>query len=237
MFTSHKIARILGTDLKVHPSILILLAVLILPAISDGQGEVLKRVIFAGLILTSITLHEFGHILMARRLGHATGDINLNALGGLATINAIGLTPKSELLISAAGPAVNLVLGLVSLGIYILFDPPADTIVQYIILSIIATNAILMAFNLIPIFPLDGGRILRSILAVFFGKRIGTFLALGAGMVLLVPMSVYAVMSYNIILGIICLFAISFSFFEYRRLRQSIVITRDKNLQDQGLGA
>ncbi|MFX4300328.1 M50 family metallopeptidase [Pseudosulfitobacter pseudonitzschiae] len=220
MFVSRRLATILGTDLNIHPSVLILLAVVIGPSIGEGQQEITKSIIFAGLILASITLHEFGHILMARRLGHETGDINLNAMGGLATIKSNTMPPKDEFLVSIAGPAVNLIIASAIFLLFLIVDAADDTLMEFVIMTAIATNVVLLVFNMLPVFPMDGGRVLRSLMAIPFGLYAGTLIALSVGVVILVPMTIYAVTSLNFILIFICLFLLTYSVFEFFRIRQ-----------------
>jgi Zn-dependent protease len=118
---------------------------------------------FAGLLFitiafTSVLLHELGHALVARRLGVHVSGIELSFLGGAAKMMQMPRTPDHEIAIAAAGPAVSLMLGGAGLGLGALLHAPLLATIGWI-------NLVLAGFNLIPALPMDGGRILRALLA------------------------------------------------------------------------
>lgn len=118
--------------------------------------------IFAALVV-SILFHEFGHAFVARRLKFQVVGIELTLFGGMAKIADFRPTPNAEILISLAGPAVSLLLGLFGLGVWYIFG-------GYLLLLISLLNLILLgAINLVPAVPIDGGRVFRALLA----KRLG----------------------------------------------------------------
>lgn len=218
MLISRKIFTALQTDVKVHPSFLILLAIIFIPVIDQSGEEILRRLIFTFGLVLCVTLHEFGHIFMARRLGYRTGDIILNMLGGLAHVEFAKQSPKSDILVAAAGPLVNLVLGLSAALLYFILRPAGDSLLEYSLMAFTAINAIMMLFNLLPIFPLDGGRILRGFLTLIFGSDKGARISLVAGVVLCLPLLGYALWNAYIILTGICLLILLFSFYDWRQL-------------------
>lgn len=114
-----------------------------------------------GLVL-SVTLHELGHALAARRFGIATRDIVLYPFGGVASIEGMPEDPDQEIPIALAGPAVNVVLAAIGGAAYQIYDHP-------VIMSFVASNLLMGLFNLIPAYPMDGGRVLRSLLAKWLG--------------------------------------------------------------------
>ena len=135
-----------------------------------------------------VLLHEFGHIIMAQYLGVATGDITLYPIGGIAKVT-IPRSAKKEMLIVFAGPAVNLVLALVFFVLLFLL-PELPTVLSFLSFCCIS-NIVLFVFNLLPIFPTDGGRLLRAAL-FFFVKDYykSTLVSVRIGQILEVSMAV-----------------------------------------------
>ena len=135
-----------------------------------------------------ILLHEFGHAIAARCFGVPTRDIIITPIGGLARLVRMPIKPIEELLITVAGPAVNLVIaGLFYAFLYGTRQPMSLTgngqeLVAFPQLLMWA-NVVLFLFNLIPAFPMDGGRILRSSLSIFFGHQRATRAAVIIGKV------------------------------------------------------
>ena len=121
----------------------------------------------------SILLHEVGHMLEARRRRIPTGDITLHIFGGLASMYASPRTPGAQATIALAGPAVTLILGVVFFGCEFLAKTTGQSEALIAVLYYLwFINAILLVFNLIPAFPLDGGRVLHAILWAASGKQL-----------------------------------------------------------------
>lgn len=170
---SWKIARIAGIDIYVHATFFILILWLSLIYWKAGGTllAVLSGVGFILLLFTSVVLHEFGHALTARRFGIRTRNITLLPIGGVALLEKMPDDPREEIIVALAGPAVNLVIALLLFiasgvnGAFISAEPLAladGGFLQRLMLM----NIFLALFNLIPAFPMDGGRILRAILAI-----------------------------------------------------------------------
>ena len=142
----------------------------------------------------SVILHEYGHILMAQRLDYKTGDIILFPFGGLAAIDTVAMRGRHEALIALAGPAVNLIIALVFLVLLVLsWSLPvfgiSDIVMENLLLPVLVVNLVIMAFNLLPLFPMDGGRVLRGFLAELTGHcpaTIFTVLVTWMGSILLI---------------------------------------------------
>lgn len=139
------------------------------------------------LVFFCVVLHEYGHALMARRYGIGTQDIIITPIGGLARLQGMPAEPKGELMIAIAGPLVNLVIAILLLLIFYalgigIISPDVDDLsilvnpIGFLHLVMIL-NFILFAFNLIPAFPMDGGRILRALLSIKLGKQKATLIA------------------------------------------------------------
>jgi Zn-dependent protease len=136
-------------------------------------------------LFACILLHEFGHILMARRFGVRTPDVILLPIGGVARLERIPDEPKQELLIALAGPAVTLTIIVVLYAILRATAGPVNllqlTPETPFLAFLVAVNIYLLLFNLIPAFPMDGGRVLRALLASRLGLLRGTRIAATLG--------------------------------------------------------
>ncbi|NJN77698.1 MAG: hypothetical protein HC803_04680 [Saprospiraceae bacterium] len=145
-----------------------------------------------GLVLAlffCVLLHEFGHALSARRYGVETLDIILSVIGGVARLTKLPEKPWQEFVVAAAGPAVNVVIAIVIGGLLWLtgnFDLPYSPVIDSRnFLPILAfANIALVVFNLVPAFPMDGGRMLRAGLAVKLSRVRATFIAMIIGQIL-----------------------------------------------------
>jgi len=208
---SIQLARILGIRIGVHPSWFVVLFLMIwsLSGLYEevvGQDAFALATLSALLFFASVVLHELGHALVARRNGIETLGIDLWLLGGLARLSRDSDSPGVEFRIAAAGPAVTLVFGLVCLGAGVAlssggfgdalgFEDDGQVGAGEAVLAWLTwVNAILLGFNLIPGFPLDGGRIARAIAwwrtgdrakATRFASRLGqgfAYLLMGYGL-------------------------------------------------------
>jgi Zn-dependent protease len=156
------------------------------------QGNHESAGFFLALVLATfgcIVLHELGHALMARVFGIGTRDITLYPIGGVARLNSMTRRPVEELVIAVAGPAVNVVIALI-LGTILLLVAAVhsalvtDTSVGQFFLWLMVSNLFLVLFNMIPAFPMDGGRVLRALLAMGLGQLHATRIAVWLGGVL-----------------------------------------------------
>lgn len=152
MFKSWRLGRLLGFPIEVNLSFLILLA-LVFVAFGGLVG-----VFTIGLVFASVLVHELGHAVVARHLGVRVLGIELGFLGGAAKMIDMPRRPDHEIAIAAAGPAVSLVIAGIGLGLGSAIGSPFVAMIGWI-------NLVLAAFNLIPALPMDGGRILRAVLA------------------------------------------------------------------------
>jgi Zn-dependent protease len=197
--------------------------ILILAAVEWGnitgtaEGALFGVVLMLSLF-TCVILHELGHSLVAMRFGIPVREITLLPLGGVAQISKNPEKPIHELLITLAGPAVNVVIAIILWAVlggasaFMMLDgqgllaslqqPSLNTLLTWLL----AANVTLVVFNMIPAFPLDGGRVLRSLLAMVLGYRIATRIASTIGQVLAIALGVYGLVSGNIILVLIAVF-------------------------------
>lgn len=212
MRSSVEIGKVFGIPIRIHFTFFLLLIFIALTGINEGI-EGLFRVILVCWVFICVVLHELGHSLMARYFGIKVDSITLLPIGGVAAMRTVPTRPAAEFLISAAGPAVSVFLsilfGILSSRLYgrdiwsyyseYNFDAPI--IVQ---LSII--NLALAIFNLIPAFPMDGGRLVRAILWYKYGFLKATAFAASIGKFLAVVMLIAALLMGKFLLAIIALF-------------------------------
>jgi len=190
---SLSIARIAGIEIKIHATFFLLLAFIAFSYHrSGGAAAAIDGVIFVSLVFLSVLLHEFGHAFAARRYGIRTPDITLLPIGGLARLERIPENPQQELVIAVAGPLVNVAIA-AGLWAYLGLTgglPHPSNIEQVGVslpLRLLAANVVLVVFNLIPAFPMDGGRVLRAFLAMRMEYARATQIAatIGQGMAFL----------------------------------------------------
>lgn len=191
MRVSWKLGRVAGIDLFLHPTFLLVL----LPGIFPGFSIFLVLALFG-----CVVLHEYGHALTARRFGIETLDITLYPIGGVARLRRMPRAPGAELLIALAGPAVNFaivaaIMGLRSLGLggTEFLTPLGDFLDNLMVI-----NLVLGVFNLIPAFPMDGGRVLRALLSGWLGRAQATSVAATIGRGLALMFGVVGLYNFNL---------------------------------------
>jgi stage IV sporulation protein FB len=194
---AYTIGRVAGTEIKVHLTFILLVVWWALGAYQQGgPAAAITAVLFLLALFACILLHEFGHITMARRFGVNTPDVILLPIGGVARLQRLPDEPKQEFLIALAGPAVTLAIAiLIGLTVALSGGNPLTALERFDTTSLIerlmVVNVYLLLFNLIPAFPMDGGRVLRAVLAQRLGlpratqiaARVGRLLAIGMGII------------------------------------------------------
>ncbi|MCA9736804.1 MAG: site-2 protease family protein [Gemmatimonadota bacterium] len=212
MAWSVRIARIAGIPVQVHATFLLLLGWIAWIHWRDGGtlAAVVDGVVFVLAVFLCVVLHEFGHALAARRFGIVTRDITLLPIGGLARLERMPDKPQQELWVAIAGPLVNVAIALVlwaGLTWAGALRPMGSMgVAQGSLLErLLVVNVALVLFNLIPAFPMDGGRVLRALLAFQMGLPRATRVAatLGQGLALLFGL---IGLVYNPFLAFIALF-------------------------------
>jgi Zn-dependent protease/predicted transcriptional regulator len=216
---SFRVARLAGIDIKVHLTFFLIVG---FGAFQWGSSHGARGALFGALLITllffCVVLHELGHSLVARCFGIQVKQIVLLPIGGVAVMDRNPEKPVHELLIALAGPLVNL---LIALFLALAFGPTllAGIDVQAVlskagaspthttlVLWLLAANLSLAVFNMIPAFPLDGGRVLRAVLAMFMGFSKATRLATGIGQFLSMALGIYALFSGLILLALVAFF-------------------------------
>lgn len=198
---SWRAVTVRGTEVKIHFTFPLLLLLRGWQHYQEGgAAAALHAVVVLLTLFLCVLLHEFGHIGMARRFGIRTPDVLLLPIGGVARLERMPEEPKQELLIALAGPAVTLAI---AVGLYLVILAGGQPIELERSLSgqgpflteIMAINAFLLVFNLIPAFPMDGGRVLRSLLAFRLGLPRATRIAARLGQGLAVAAALYGLFS------------------------------------------
>lgn len=189
MNQSFTLGRIAGIKILMHWTFLLLLAWIIFSEIGRGSDTrtIIMTVLFVLSIFFCVVLHELGHSLTAKKFGIDTKKITLLPIGGVASLERMPDDPKQELLIAVAGPAVNVVIALI-LVFFVDFsqyenaeDLPTAITGENFLMFLFSINVILVIFNAIPAFPMDGGRVLRAFLAMKMDRVKATNIAASFG--------------------------------------------------------
>jgi Zn-dependent protease/CBS domain-containing protein len=187
MSWSVSIGRIAGTAVRIHITFLLFLIWIWFANYQTGGAPAAwSGTLFMILLFLCVLAHEFGHVLTARAFGIPTPDVTLLPIGGVARLSRIPEQPGQEFLIAIAGPAVNVVIALVLMLVAgAQLDPEHLATVGNARISMIdrlaGVNLFLAAFNMIPAFPMDGGRVLRAVLATQLGFVRATEVAASIG--------------------------------------------------------
>jgi len=210
---SFHIARIAGIDVKIHVTFFLLLAFYGLNFYGQGgPPAAIQGVILIALIFFCVLLHEFGHALAARRYGIHTPDITLLPIGGVARLERMPDKPSEELVVAIAGPLVNVVIVAILFPLAYPFlragiDPSVlERFEPGLVTQLFLGNIMLILFNLIPAFPMDGGRILRSLLAMRMDYARATGIAATIGQALAFCGGLYGLLHGPPILALVALF-------------------------------
>ncbi|MEY3368791.1 MAG: hypothetical protein RI973_1946 [Bacteroidota bacterium] len=208
-------------------------------------GEVVWLLLAGISLMLSILLHEYGHALMARRYGVETRDIILLPIGGLARLNKLPEKPLEEVLIALAGPLVNFGVALLLLPYLLLVmvpglresGPPMPAAITgnyfFFLPLVFAMNVGLGIFNLMPAFPMDGGRVFRALLAHWLGKLRATRIAMLLGQAIAVGMVVLGFSGYNYLYVVLGLFVFISAWREYQRIRMEALYGLQESAEEE----
>ncbi|MGZ5243938.1 MAG: site-2 protease family protein [Bacteroidia bacterium] len=192
------LGKILGIKVYIHFTFFFIFVWRAYTAYAE-EGQDLNGILFECLIVAAIfvcvLMHEYGHALAARRYGIQTKQIVLLPIGGVAQLERMPKNPTQELVVALAGPLVNVVLALLLLPVvllqfpleYFTDDQYIDVLLNSFTARLLLVNIILVVFNMLPAFPMDGGRVLRALLgfklsfekATKIAARIGQVMAVG----------------------------------------------------------
>jgi Zn-dependent protease len=214
MGRSLRIGSAFGIGLYLHWTFFIIPALVVFSTWRGGLDDVVLGISLTAALFGCVLLHELGHALMARRFGIGTRDITLLPIGGVARLERMSEHPGEEIAIAVAGPLVNVVIaagvwgGLILAGLGNLPFVSTDELFTYgspadvFLAMLFKTNVGLVLFNLIPAFPMDGGRVFRAFLALMFGRIRGTEIAVGLSKVLAAGFILGGILGFIPIVGV-----------------------------------
>jgi len=214
---SWQILKVAGIPIRVHATFVLVLLYAALIARGQGALVILESIAFILALFTCIVLHELGHALTAARYGVRTRDITLLPIGGVARLERIPEKPRQEIAVALAGPAVNIVIAAALFLVLFLqseawaFATPATMTMllqRNFFARLLATNIVIVLFNLIPAFPMDGGRVLRALLATRLDYLRATQIAANVGQGIAFLFGLLGLWTQNPILLLIALFVL-----------------------------
>lgn len=218
MKTNLSLGRVSGIKIKVHWTFFLLIAWVVFAELKRGGNteSVLFNVAFILAVFLCVVLHELGHSLMAKRFNIKTEKITLLPIGGMASLEKLPESPKQELLVVIAGPMVNVVIATLLYFIVPVqdflqldFTETFGFLIRYNLQSFLfflfVVNVGLVLFNLIPAFPMDGGRMLRALLAMKMSRAKATEIASNLGLMIAVMFFLVGLL-YNPFLILIAFF-------------------------------
>ncbi len=203
---SFRIAKLAGINVYVHWTFILLMVWIGLGNLIDGGRDVALRDL--GLIImifSFIVLHEMGHALTARRFGIQTRDITLLPIGGVARLERMPEDPREEFLVAIAGPAVNFVIATFAAAIVVLFRgwdelSRIELFGADVLMTAFYINLGMGTFNLLPAFPMDGGRILRAFLVPRMGYVAATEMAASVGQFLAIMLGLLGFFTHGMLI-------------------------------------
>jgi len=252
MNQSLRIAKIFGIPVQVHWSFGLLIAWI--GYLGYEQGWSLRETLFMGgfvlVLFVCVILHEFGHALTARRYGVGTRDITISPIGGIARLDRMPEKPFQEFMVAIAGPLVNVAISGVLSVVYLAwsgvgsqslqhslygvilrdsnFLPGASSVFELSLITLIALNGTLAVFNMLPAFPMDGGRVLRALLSVRWGRSTATRIAVWIGQFMAVGLALYGAYSSSFVTIFIGGFVFLAAAQEHRAVRTEAFLSQYK---------
>ena len=238
-----RLGRVSGIKITVHWTFFLLIAWIVFDELKHGGNieSVLFNVSVTMAVFLCVVLHELGHAFMAKRYNIKTEKITLLPIGGMASFEKLPETPKQELLIVIAGPLVNVVI-----AVLLYFIVPVKSFMQLNLTESIellalynlqsfffflfVVNVGLVIFNIVPAFPMDGGRILRALLAIKIGRVKATKIASNVGLMMAVLLFLIGLL-YNPFLIFIAIF-ISLGAFGENQMLQQLALLDDHTVEE-----
>jgi Zn-dependent protease len=211
---SFELGRLFGISVRVHATFALLIVWILHVTLSGGGSAALAlaSLLFVGLIFSFVVMHEYGHALMARRFGIRTREITLLPIGGMAHLERLPDKPVEQLWVALAGPAVNfaiaatgaMLLWMATGGVNLVLED--GLLGSSMLAMIIRINLVMGIFNLLPALPMDGGRVLKALLALRMSNLRATKIASGVAKTLAIAMGVFGLAQGQTILALIATF-------------------------------
>lgn len=212
------VGRVAGVEVRIHISMVFIIVFAYYLFRPKDLRSALEAILWLAGLLVCVFLHELGHTLVAQRFGIEVKSIIMWPLGGVTSLSRPAEKPWQTLLISAAGPLVNVVIALglwvlvISSQFYMLFAENLPEqgqfwveAVYYFLFSLAVMNGVLAVFNLLPIYPLDGGDILRAVLETLFGRPKANLVTFIIGLPLLLLVIILGVFTRDYVLLVVCI--------------------------------
>ena len=249
---SFQIIRLFNIPVQIHWTFLLIFVWLGFTSYSQSWNWQATTWAFFFLIaiFICVVLHEFGHALTARRYGVDTRDIILSPIGGVARLDRLPEKPAQEFMVAIAGPLVNVAIGLIlsayalvaseesRMQLFDIFSLLTDqgsnffavelSAFEYFLFGLIALNIILAIFNMLPAFPMDGGRVLRSLLSMKLGRVKATRIATIIGQLIAVGLVGYGFFTMSLVTSFIGIFVFVSAANEYRMVRFDRILEKYK---------
>ncbi|WP_072402629.1 site-2 protease family protein [Flaviramulus basaltis] len=237
------LGTVFGIKIKVHWTFFFLIAWIVFSELKRGSttNSILFNIALIFAVFACVVLHELGHALTAKRFGISTTKITLLPIGGLASLERIPESPKEELLVTLAGPLVNIIIALIiyfivpvnefmHLNFTETFEVLMSLTFKNFLFFLFIVNIGLVVFNIIPAFPMDGGRILRAILAMKMNRVKATQIASSIGQFIAVIFLLLGLL-YNPFLVLIALFIFLGAYGE-NQIVQHLALLKGHNVED-----
>lgn len=200
MLDFKQIGTIAGVKVYIHNTLIHMLAIIILLSFCfQPENPILLPLLFVSTWVI-VFLHEWGHIIAARYFGEMCSQLLMTPIGGAAILSGAGKKPIATIVIALAGPMVNLLLNLILIPLFLLFTD------NEFIVNLTALNLLIMGFNLIPAYPMDGGRVLQGLLWLWMDRHTATIWAVRSGKALAVLMGAFALSISHIMMFIVAIF-------------------------------
>jgi Zn-dependent protease len=244
MFQSLKLGKFFGIDLYVHGTFWLLPVFIFVSGWMSGLTPAVLAfdLAFIFAIFGCVVLHEVGHALAARGYGIGTRDITLYPIGGVASLERMPEKPGREIAIALAGPAVNVVIAIglfAGLAAGVLLNPfglASPGVVELFAERLLWANVILAGFNLLPAFPMDGGRVLRAMLAIGMPRMRATAAAVAVGSVVAAGFLVLGLVTGHLGLMAVAVVVYLLGQAELAQVRAQAAAREWKSLVDEWLG-
>ena len=237
---SLSLGRVAQINIKVHWTFLLIFVWVVFAELEQGGDfrSILFNALFILVIFSCVVLHELGHALMARRFGITTKKITLLPIGGVASLEKMPEEPYQEFLVALAGPMVNVVIAfllyflgpvqhVIELPLMKMLEELNQLSFSNFIFYIFLANAGLVLFNLIPAFPMDGGRVLRALLAMYTDRVNATRIAAAIGQFIAVLFFLLGIF-VNIFLVFIALFVFVGAYGENKMVQHTALLSGHK---------
>jgi Zn-dependent protease len=244
MMRTLTVGRIRDIDIRLHPTFALVFLWVLIDWRRIGAGVGISSIIFTLilviLIFACVLLHEFGHAFMARQHGVRVHDVSLSAVGGVARMEQLPAEPRAEVLIAMAGPTANFALVVALAPVVLLIGVVSDfsSLEDYastvfhpslagLATTLLYANVLIIVFNLMPAFPMDGGRVFRAGLTTLFGRETGTRVAVLVGEAFAGILLIFSVfVAQSVILVLLSVFVMIVAYAEDRAVRVESAMRR-----------